>query len=384
MRQHPDWVLRDGAGRPLFIPYDCNGQTCTQYAADIGNPGFRSWWISQARAKLARGYEGIFIDDVNMDMRVGNGAGADVAPIDPRTGAPMPQSSWRRYMAEFTEQIAAALPQYEIVHNAHWWVEHSDPYVQRQVDSADIIELERGYNDGGLVGGGGMWGFETFMNHIDWLHSRGKSVILEPYGLNEAKQEFELASYFLTREGEDAIASDYRSDPGNFDTDWQVDLGAPSGRRYLWNGLWRRDFANGMVLVNQPDRPSRQVELEPYRRLGGQQVTSLSLPPRSGAVLLGSSDRIATETTVKARHRVVLQLTGRVKSARSGNVKLRVERRSASGWKKKAADVVSLSRRGAFKTSLGRPASGAYRVVATYAGSWEAKSSSSVRRFRVS
>jgi hypothetical protein len=80
INQHPDWVLRDGAGRPLFIPADCNGQTCTQYAADIGNPGYRAWWISQARSTLAKGYEGIFIDDVNMDMKVANGAAQDVIP----------------------------------------------------------------------------------------------------------------------------------------------------------------------------------------------------------------------------------------------------------------------------------------------------------------
>ena len=82
MQSHPAWVLRDPAGNRLFIPYDCNGGTCTQYAADIGNPDFRSWWISQARAQLKKGYAGLYIDDVNMEMRVANGAGEDVRPTD--------------------------------------------------------------------------------------------------------------------------------------------------------------------------------------------------------------------------------------------------------------------------------------------------------------
>jgi hypothetical protein len=384
MNQHPDWVLRDGAGRPLFIPADCNGQTCTQYAADIGNPGYRAWWISQARSTLAKGYEGIFIDDVNMDMKVSNGAAQDATPIDPRSGGPMSRSSWRRYMAEFTEQIAAGLGQYEIVHNSHWWVEHDDPYVQRQVDSADILELERGYNDGGLVGGGGKWGFETFARHIDWVHSRGKSVILEPYGLNEAKQEYELASYFLTRERDDAIASDFRSDPHNFDSDWQVDLGVPKGSRYVWKGLWRRDYSNGVVLVNQPDQPARQVDIEPYRRLAAGPVTGVNLNAGSGAVLVGASDREPTKTTVKATLDNVVKLRGRVKRARGGSVKLRVERRTAKGWARHAYKVVDVSSRGGFRTGIRSRSAGAYRVVATYAGTWEAKASSATRRFRIS
>jgi Hypothetical glycosyl hydrolase family 15 len=386
MNQHPDWVLRDGAGRPLFIPADCNGQTCTQYAADIGNPGYRAWWISQARSTLAKGYEGIFIDDVNMDMKVSDGAAQDVAPIDPRSGAPMSRTSWRRYMAEFTEQIAAGLDQYEIVHNSHWWVEHDDPYVQRQVDSADILELERGYNDGGLVGGGGKWGFETFMNHIDWVHSRGKSVILEPYDLNPAKQEYEIASYFLTRAGSDAIASGFAADPGNWSTAWETDLGAPLGARYEWKGIWRRDYTNGIVLVNQPDQPTQKLSLEPYRRLGsGAEVTDVSLPAARGAVLLGSPKRDDTKTTLSASSRPsYVRLSGRVKSAWGENeVQIRVERRNGKRWAQVKSVVTKLTRKGRFKAKVRGLADGPYRAEATYTGSWDTKPSSARRRFKL-
>ena len=48
-------------------------------------------------------------------------------PIDPRTGQAMTEADWRRYMAEFTEQIRAALPGKEIVHNAIWFAGHDDP-----------------------------------------------------------------------------------------------------------------------------------------------------------------------------------------------------------------------------------------------------------------
>ena len=51
-------------------------------------------------------------------------------------------------MAEFTEAIRAALPSVTITHNALWWANQSDSYVKREIDSANVIELERGFNDG--------------------------------------------------------------------------------------------------------------------------------------------------------------------------------------------------------------------------------------------
>ena len=85
--RHPDWILKD-AGRPTssYIPFGCWAASA-QYAADFGNPEFRSWWIQDAAEKLAKGYRGLFIDDVNMDFRIGNGSESFTAPRDPRTGA---------------------------------------------------------------------------------------------------------------------------------------------------------------------------------------------------------------------------------------------------------------------------------------------------------
>jgi hypothetical protein len=286
LEERPEWVLRDAQGAPLYIPADCNGESCTQYAADIGNRDFRSWWISRARSTLAKGYAGIFVDDVNMEMRVSDGAAESVAPVDPRTGRPMKPADWRRYVAVFTEEIDAALPEAEIVHNAHWWVGHDDPFVRRQIAAADLIELERGYNDAGLTGGGGTFGLKTFMAHIDWLHTRGKSVILEPYDLDPARQEYELAGYYLTRAGSDAIASDFEADPGNWSPAWKTDLGTPLASRYAWNGLWRRNYARGIVLVNQPGRAPRTFRVRRFLRLSGQPATSVTLGPAEGVVLL--------------------------------------------------------------------------------------------------
>lgn len=292
MNQHPNWVLRDAQGNRLFIQYDCDGTTCTQYAADIGSPEWRAHWIADARATMNDGYSGLFVDDVNLEMRVSNGAGNFVRPVDPRTGQPMTDADWRRYMAEFTEQIRAAFPGKEITHNSLWWMDRGDPYVQRQVAAADQIEVERGFADTGIGGGGGQWGFETYLGYMDWVHSKGAGVTLEAYNLNSTSSMFELASYFLVSNGADRIASHYRSFPDNWWSGWDTDLGTPSGGRYSWQGLLRRDFNGGIALVNQPGAATRTVQLPSgveWRNLDGNVVTSVTLGAREGTVLKSSS-----------------------------------------------------------------------------------------------
>ncbi|MSO42279.1 MAG: hypothetical protein EXQ70_10375 [Solirubrobacterales bacterium] len=386
MQQHPEWVLRDGQNRKLFIPSGCDGTSCPQYAGDIGSPGFRAWWISQARLDLDKGYAGVFIDDVNLEMRVSDASEQDADPIDPRTGHPMTDSAWRRYLADFTVEISEALPDASITQNAHWWIKHSDPDNQRSIDSADVIELERGFNDAGITHGGGIFGYETFLNHIDWLHARGKSVIVEPYGLNPQKREYEMASLFLVHQGNDAISSDFQANPDNWWPGWETDLGAPQGARHEWKGLWRRDFEQGVVLVNQPDSATRTVDLDgPYRRLGADDATSVTLPQSRGAVLIGSTNREPTTTTTTVAPDptaggVVVQ--GEVMDPDAGKVTITVERRKPRGWAK--VRRTTLAGTGPFRKRVGGLSKGRYRAVARFAGSRDFSASrSKARPFRV-
>ena len=127
-----------------------------------------------------------------------------------------------------------------------------DPEVQRQNRAADWIELERGFNDPGIVAGNGEYGYETFLDHIDWLHRLGNRVLLGPELETLDQARYELANYFLVRRGRDAIESDYRTDPPGgagpgYWNGWQVDPGRATGlRRLLPNGLWQRAW----LLVN--------------------------------------------------------------------------------------------------------------------------------------
>ena len=59
VRKHPSWFLRSARrGTMAYIPFDCEGGTCPQLAADIANPRFRKLRGSrEARTQVRRGYK---------------------------------------------------------------------------------------------------------------------------------------------------------------------------------------------------------------------------------------------------------------------------------------------------------------------------------------
>src|SRR5205807_1884319 len=122
---------------------------------------YRHYWIEQVKSELASGYRGVYVDDVNMNMQVGNGREEHLAPTEPATGREMSEEEWRGYMATFMEEVRRALPQAEIVHNVIWFAdEHAgtaNANIRAEVQSANYIGLERGVNDEGLTGGEGPW-----------------------------------------------------------------------------------------------------------------------------------------------------------------------------------------------------------------------------------
>lgn len=284
--EHPDWILKDSEGNMMYIPFACNGTSCSQYAADPANAEFRAYWISHAKGILEKGYKGLWIDDVNLLFRVANGAGKQNAPHDPRTGAAMTLNNWMQYIADFTKAIRNAFPNYQIVHNSIWYAGtdgFDTPQVIEEIQQADIIDCERGISDAGLTGGDGTFSTNRLYSFVDTVHSLGKSVIFDDYALNG---EYGLAGYFMMNNGTDS-EGDQAMTPDNWWSGYDVNLGTAQGARYTWNTLLRRDFSGGMVLMNLPQAATVTVTLpHSFTRINGTVVTQLTLNARQGAVLL--------------------------------------------------------------------------------------------------
>lgn len=423
-----DHYLRDAQGRRLYIWYACSGGTCTQYAGDIGSASYRRAWLDDIKASYAKGYKGVFVDDVNMELRISDGNGNLQWPIDPRTGAPMNERSWRKYMAEFMEQIRRELPGAEIVHNSLWFNGDDDEFIQRQHDAADLIEIERGINDSGLRGGEGGVSVRTMFKLIDRLHAKGKGVVLDASAPTHAERVYGLAGYFLVSEGRDAMGNYQAGTPEDWWHGYDTDLGEALGPRYdLPSGVIRRDFTGGSVLLNVPDSPTRTVVVGPgFRDVDGGARTSVTLGAGQGAVLLRDAPGpvAPTETTIDpptapgvgtppptapgtstpprksgsssptasisrrgaATAKVArvngkrVKISGRVTGATSGRVELVVQRKSARGkWKTVRKARATVAGDGTFVKTISATV-GRHRVQARFLGAAGLKASASPYR----
>jgi len=288
-KEHQSWILRNASGQLMYIPWSCSGGSCPQYAGDVGNPAFRHAWIAEAKAELAKGYDGIWIDDVNLVFAVGNGTGKWEAPVDPRTGKTMTEAAWEEYVTTFVEEIRQQIPGAEIVHNSVWFAggqeRWNNPLVKREIAAADYINLERGVNDPNMTGGTGEWSLSTFLSFVDAVHEQGKGVIFDSYENGAQAREYNLAAYFLVSGGDDGVG-DAGITPSTWWPGFEVSLGAARGARGPWDGLSRREFADGVVLVNEPQAPARTVTLpKKMVTVSGEVVRKVTLPAASGLVL---------------------------------------------------------------------------------------------------
>jgi hypothetical protein len=155
--------------------------------------------------------------------------------------------------------------------------------VARQTAAASYINFERGVNDANLTS----TAFETLLAHADFVHGLGRAVHFMSYGATRADCEYNLAAYLLISTGADTHGCEYRSLPDDWWSGYEAGLGAALESRRTWNGLWRRDFALGVVLVHEPGAGSITVDLgASLRTLDGVATNSVTLGPAEGIVLL--------------------------------------------------------------------------------------------------
>ena len=110
-------------------------------------------------------------------------------------------------------------------------------------------------------------------------------MILDGASNTPTGREYSLAAYYLISTGNDGLGNGAMT-PENWWPAYNEDLGTPEGPRREWEGLLRRDYTDGIALVNEPDAPTRTVALPaPMYNTEGAVVTGVTLGAASGAVL---------------------------------------------------------------------------------------------------
>jgi hypothetical protein len=276
----------------------------------------------------------------------------------------MTAAAWRDAMATFMEQLRTALPEAELLHNSIWYAGEAardrDPAVRRQIAASDYVNLERGVNDAGLTGGSGEWSLSALFGYVERVHAAGKGVVLDGGDSSPAGREYNLAAYYLISSGSDAIGLGSMT-PENWWTQYDRDLGRPTGPRTQSGGLWRRTFTNGTVLLNEPGAPARTVTA------GARTIT---LQPRSGAVLGGAAATRARRRGVTVarirRTPAAIHIHGRVTAARTGRVRVVVARQRPGGWTAVRRLRPRVRRDGRYSARVAKLPRGSYRALAVY------------------
>jgi hypothetical protein len=209
---------------------------------------------------------------------------------------------WKRDVAEFCEQIRRAFPTMEIVHNVSWFsggkARDLDKFAYRELASADYINLERGFVNKELHGVNGEASLNALLSFIDQIHRIGCGVVLDNLG---GHTEYALASFLLISSGVDAIG-DHGLKPDRWWPGLDVDLGNPVGPRESWQGLLRRKFARGVVLVNPPSSSPIHIKTAgKFRRANAVAAeTALTIQPADGLILVGPTElNKSVDTAIK-------------------------------------------------------------------------------------
>lgn len=274
------YILRDQAGNRLYLEANV-------YAANILDQNYRTAFIDNAKTLVAKGYRGLFIDDVNLNYKIQNAAGTTA--IAYQNGTQISLGEWQTAVGLFAEAIRSALPQTEIVHNSVWSADSAGNYLSdsqtRVINSAQAQFIESGIHQTGLTGG--TLGIMTIQNQkrfIDRVHVLNKSVILGGVPAALAEKEYALAYYYLFSAGVDFI-SDNNVTPSAPYAGYALDLGAPVGPAVRDGSVWTRQFARGYVLLNEPGGFLQTVTTTGYKDLRGT-MNTFTLQPRSGLILV--------------------------------------------------------------------------------------------------
>jgi hypothetical protein len=280
---HPEWFLKNTSGQRFTLR-----NYSYQWAMDVGNPGYQQRWAENVVADVkAQGWDGVFIDNVNPTIKYY----AEVSSV-----AKYPTDE--AYAAATQSALAAITPRLRAAHmlvfaNFGSWSDYEatvTPWL-KYVDGA-MEEMFAKFDP--TVG-------EGYRDEAEWTHQleelqetqrQGKVflAITHSAATDEAAALFGWATVLLGAEGKAGyeMAETYADE--TWFPEYEYDIGQPLGPESRdANGVHRRTFANGLVLVN-PTEAAQTVDLNgTYSGSGLTHATSATMPPHTGLVLIGQS-----------------------------------------------------------------------------------------------
>jgi hypothetical protein len=280
---HPDWFLRDASGNPLvFNDYP------TSYVMDVGNKAYQDDGAARISAEAkGDGFDGIFLDDANASLRWVIAGGSSACVSYPTT------AQWQAAVYSFLSNVAPQLHQAGLLVVANIGGSTITPRLWQTWNGPLDGAMEESFTNGGTGEDSienGRWAPK--LTHARWSEANAKISLDHAVTRTRAVARYALATMLLAARGENLFSAS----TGYVREVWWPEytsaesLGRPTGAyRLLRNGVYRREFTNGVVLVNPHERTASRVVLGgTFSGSGLDKVTDVSLKPTSGVVLVRS------------------------------------------------------------------------------------------------
>jgi hypothetical protein len=278
--QHPEWFLKNTSGeRFTFRHYSY------LWAMDVGSASYQQRWADNVIADLKRdGWDGVFLDDTNTSMSYHY----DVSRIAKYPTDAAWQAATESALAHIGPRVQAAGKL--AISNIGLW--GSYPAVGRSwfqyLDGAmDEHFAKAGDTAGSGYASEGHW--QNDLESLKYAQQQGKAFLGVTHSADgdAAAARYGWATTLLGAQGRayHALHSIYKTE--NWFPEYEYEIGEPVGAESRDpNGVHRRQFTNGIVVVN-PTTSQLSAELcGTYSGSGLDHVTSVTLAPKSGAILV--------------------------------------------------------------------------------------------------
>jgi hypothetical protein len=301
---HENWFWHNASGGRVASSAD------GKLLMNVADPGFAGYWAdSIARQTTAGEYDGVFLDSASPallqgecsrdDSRLAGTAARDQTFSE--LGGETWIAAWDAWIAGLDGSLAA---------NGIPLIPNTSAFTTTW-DNSDYTRTAGIFSEGFADPGFSLADWRASTNQLMAIAAAGKIVIEQNYLPSTSdvqRRLYYLANYLLVK-GTRTYLFYFAADTLEWYPEWEIDLGAPvaaptNADALAWQGVYRRDFAKGSVLVN-PGTVAISVTLTaPMQRIDPQgggavsvdgtvtatvastAVTSLSLAPGSGAILL--------------------------------------------------------------------------------------------------
>jgi hypothetical protein len=283
------WVLKSSSGQSLINPHWPHS-----HLANVGSISYRRVWAKRTVSAARRGgFDGVMID--NVLGAIGGWTGGPLPTMYPSEGA------WEKAMRGFIRFVGPTLTArglYVVANSFRmgsndgsadvaWWRS-----IARYVNGLKAEFWEQSPVDLRLYDVNhccwtGHW--DNWLRLADAAQKGGADFFPHQYGssTDTRTMTYGKASFLLVWKGS---GGGYIFQPRNpadpWNPAWTSSVGRPSGRRHRVGVAWRRDYTEGVALVNPDPTRAQRIPLgRSYVASDGVATTAVTLKPVSAMIL---------------------------------------------------------------------------------------------------